>query len=289
MLTSPKTPRLSPYNAAADSRSNRPDVVFAHANGYPSQSYRKLLDPLAQQFTIYTIEHRPLWSVARAPRRLSWRAYADDLIQALEDHGGRPVWLVGHSMGAVVSVLVARQRPDLVVGLAALDPVLVPRNTWLALQFFTRVLRRDMPIVEVALRRPHHFESLEAAFAFYRSKRPFRRVSDDVLWDYVNAGHEPAPSHGVKLRWSGAWEACVYRSAPSIFGLLDALQLPMLGIAGKDSDVLDADRLCEWQRVAPQLELEVYEGGHLIPLEAPDRCAARISEFISAHQSPEHA
>jgi len=44
-----------------------------------------------------------------------------------------------------------------------------------------------------------------------------------------------------------------------------------------------------WQRAVPQLELEVYEGGHLIPLEAPDHCAARISEFISAHQSSEHA
>ena len=289
MLSSPKTPRLSPYNTAASSRSNRPGVVFAHANGYPSQSYRKLLDPLAQQFTIYTIEHRPLWSGERAPRRLNWQAYADDLIHALECDGGRPVWLVGHSMGAVVSVLVARQRPDLVVGLVALDPVLVPRNTWLAFQFFTRMLRRDMPIVKVALGRPHQFENLDAAFAFYRHKRPFRRVSDEVLWDYVKAGHESTPNHGVKLRWSGAWEACVYRSAPSIFGSLQALKLPMLGIAGKHSDVLDADRLGVWQRVVPQLELEVYEGGHLIPLEAPDRCAARISEFISAHQSPEHA
>lgn len=255
-------------------------VVFAHANGYPPGSYRALLAPIAEEYRLFTVEHRPLWSDEEVPRRLGWQVYADDLIATLDQARLGPVWLVGHSMGAVTGMLAALKRPDLFSGLAALDPVLLPLRYWLMAQLAGRIPGGEIPIAQIALKRPHHFQSHEAAFQFYRGKRPFRRLSDAVLWDYVYAGHREVPGHGVELCWSGAWEACVYRSAPSILYRLAKWQLPMLGIAGLESDVLSQSALQRWQRVVPGLELEVLPGGHLIPLEAPDACAARILDFL---------
>lgn len=260
-----------------------PTVVFAHANGYPPGSYRALLQPLAQSCRLFTIEHRPLWQGGAAPRTLRWSHYASDLIETLEREAEGPVWLAGHSMGAVTGLLAALRRPDLFSGLMALDPVLIPFNVWLIGQFMSHVLRGDIPIARVAIGRPHHFQGYEAAFQFYRSKRPFRRIADDVLWDYVHAGHEVVPGHGVQLSWSGAWEACVYRSAPYLMYRLGELTLPVLGIAGRDSDVLTEAALARWSSVAPATELEVLPGGHLIPLEAPEACADKMLTFMRTH------
>ena len=111
-------------------------------------------------------------------------------------------------------------------------------------------------MVRQALGRPRHFDSHDAAFAFYRSKRPFQRISDDVLWDYVRAGHAPAASGGVDLRWTGAWEACVYRSAPSMFRRLGGLRIPMLGIVGRDSAVFRPESIARWRQAVPEVEVQ---------------------------------
>lgn len=258
-----------------------PALVFAHANGYPPESYRALLNPLAGDFRVYTLEHRPFWQEGQAPRSLNWRVYARDLITTLERELDEPVFLVGHSMGAITGMLAALERPAMFRGLVALDPVLLPFGLWLAGRITTQVLRSDIPIAQKALSRPHQFQSHEAAFLFYRSKRPFRRVGDDVLWDYVVSAHREVTGHGVELRWSGAWEACVYRSAPWLFGRLSRLALPMMGVAGDSSDVLTPAALASWQAANPQLELHVLNGGHLIPLEAPEHCAALVGDFLA--------
>lgn len=257
-----------------------PTVVFLHANGYPPGSYRLLLEPLAAQLRLATVEHRPLWDARPPPRVLDWGHYADDLLATLARELPGPVWLMGHSMGAVTGVLAASRAPERVAGLIALDPVLLPEVAWLGARIANLTRSDRLAIVRRALSRPHTFESFETAFAFYRDKRAFQRLSDAALWDYVLAGHTEAQGHGVSLRWSGAWEACVYRSAPLVWRRLRRLQLPMLGIAGRDSDVLPGSIRLRWQRAVPQLELEVLEGGHLIPLEQPEACAARILEFF---------
>jgi len=258
-------------------------VVFAHANGYPPGSYQALLAPIAQHHDVLTMEHRPLWIGDAAPRTLSWNEYALDLAARIDRDAQGPVWLVGHSMGAVTGIIAALRRPDLVRGIVALDPVLVPFRYWLMARVMINVLRQNIPIAQRAENRPHHFQSYEAAFQFYRSKRPFQRVSDAVLWDYVRAGHREVPQHGVELRWSGAWEACVYRSVPYLFHRLRRLQIPMLGIAGNESDVLGSEALRQWQAAAPRLELEILTGGHLIPLERPEECGALVVDFIGRH------
>lgn len=265
--------------------SHRETLVFAHANGYPPDSYQALLAPLAQHHDVLTIEHRPLWVGDAAPRTLPWNEYALDLAARIDRDASGPVWLIGHSMGAVTGIMAALRRPDLFRGIIALDPVLVPFRHWLTSRLLINVFRQDIPIAQRALTRPHHFQSFEAAFQFYRSKRPFQRISDAVLRDYVQAGHREVPNHGVELRWSGAWEACVYRSVPFLFHRLKQLTVPMLGIAGNQSDVLNGAALDQWRSAVPQLELEILTGGHLIPLESPEECAALVVDFIERHRT----
>ena len=262
--------------------SDGPTVVFLHANGYPPESYRLLLETLSHGATVYTVEHRPLWISEPAPKRLSWQIYADDLIATLDQSPLGAVWLLGHSMGAVISLLIAERRPDLVRGLIAMDPVLLPRRLIWASRLLGLFSGDNMPMVKRALGRPHDFDSYEAAFDFYRGKRAFQRVSDAVLLDYVHSAHQASPEQRITLRWSGAWEACVYRSAGIVWPALGAIKMPMLGIAGSVSDVLSAPVLDRWQQKVKQLSLHVLSGGHLIPLEAPEQCAELIKDFISA-------
>ncbi len=269
----------APDNAAA-----RPVVVFAHANGYPPESYRTLFEPLLPHCRLMTVEHRPFWQSGPALTTQNWRVYADDLVETLKREATEPVFLVGHSMGAVIGMLAALQQPGLFRGIVALDPVLIPFKMWLPGQIL-RAVGKELPMVQSALRRPGCFDSHEAAFAFYRKKRPFRRVSDEVLWDYVLGGHATRDG-GVSLRWTGAWEACVYRSAPLMLSRLRGLRITTLGIVGRDSDVCRPGNLEKWQRAMPSAEIQAVEGGHLLPLENPGACVKLITPFLSREFEP---
>ena len=262
----------------------KPTLVFSHANGYPPEAYKALLDPLVDTFDIYTIEHRPFWSDQQPPTYLPWNEYSADLISTLDAAENGPVVLAGHSMGAVISMQTALARPDLCSKLVVIDPVLVPRGWWFVNQVLMRGLGRDLPMVTKAQNRPHEFPSYQEAFDFYRLKRPFSGISDEVLWDYVRAGHASRDDGSIVLRWSGGWEACVYRSAPSFMRSLRKIRKPICGIVGDASNVVRPLFKKRWQRAMPHLELHTLEGGHLIPFEKPDACSALMRQFLLQEQ-----
>lgn len=255
-------------------------AIFAHANGYPPGSYRSLLSGLAPAIDVRAVEHRPLWSDLPAPTFLSWQVYADDLIQRIEEHSQDPVWVIGHSMGAASALLAAVKRPELFLGIIALDPVLIPSKIWFWSLIYNRLKPNGIPMIAKALSRPHHFEDHQTAFDFYRSKRVFSNVDDDVLMDYVLAGHALAADGSVSLRHSGAWEACIYRSVPRMTRALRGLTCPMSILAGADSNVLSADRLRWAQNLNRRITTKIIPGGHLLPLEHPAKCAREILDII---------
>lgn len=260
-----------------------PAVVFAHANGYPPESYGSLLSALKGMGRVWTVEHRPFWTTDAAPTRLKWQCYADDLLETIQFHCDEPVWLIGHSMGAVSGMLAAGKAPSLFRGIVAIDPVLLLDQYYWPSQVITRLRPNSLPIVASALGRPHHFASHEAAFEFYRGKRIFGRISDEDLMAYVASAHAAEEGGGVRLRWSGAWEASVYRSCPRMWGTLSRLKLPTLGLIGSTSNVLDERGVKRWQQAQPHAELLTLDGSHLLPLEDPDRCADLSAEFIHRH------
>lgn len=257
-------------------------LVFAHANGYPPGSYRRFLEPFCASFTVAGYRHRPLWSDEAAPQRADWHLFARDLVQTLERRGGDPVWMMGHSLGAVVSMLAALQRPALFRGLILMDPVFLPSRQALSLRLTPGRTLRRLPLVRKTLQRPNRFDDLDAAFAFHRGKRAFAGMADEVLWDYVRAGTRSV-GNAVELAWSPAWEAAVYSSVPLVWPRLPRLRMPTLGLRGEGSDILTDKSLRRWGRLQPGVELHTCPGGHLLPLEHPEETAARALDFLARH------
>jgi len=256
-----------------------PPLLFVHANGYPPGAYRALLARLAPACSITALRQRPLWGQRTPPEPLRWDLFAEDL-QAVLARFDTPVWLLGHSLGAVVSLLAAGRAPAQVRGLLLLDPVFLPARWVLASRLTPLSRRQRMPMIRRALSRPEHFPDEQAAFDFYRGKRAFRGLDDVALRDYVRASKEPHPEGGLRLAWSAAWEAAVYANPPLIWHRLARVRLPMLGIRGAQSDTLTPAAFSRWARLQPQAQLHTCPGGHLFPLEQPAAAAQLILEFL---------
>ncbi|MEH6663379.1 MAG: alpha/beta hydrolase [Brevundimonas sp.] len=190
-----------------------PDMVFLHANGFNARTYRTLLKPLARTARILapdlrghgrsTLPAAPGW-------RRSWRDLRDDVAALIDTLEGPPVVLAGHSMGAVVALLAAGQRPDRVRAVVMLDPVILPRPAAFAmsLPLIGRTARR-YPLAANALRRRSRFESRRAAMEAYRGRGAFKGWPDAVLADYVADGFRDA-GDGVELACAPGWEASNY-------------------------------------------------------------------------------
>ena len=138
-------------------------------------------------------------------------------------------------------------------------------------------------MVRGALGRPHDFDSCDAAFAFYRSKRAFSAIADKELMDYVLAAHAPSDA-GVSLRFSGEWEACVYRSPPNAWGKLKQLQCPIHILGGANSYVI-TPKVAERLSRIPTVDYHTLDAGHLLPMERPEETAAFVTECISRYET----
>lgn len=257
-------------------------LCFAHANGFPSATYQVLLSSLAENFSVYTYEHLPIRESIAPYKGFRWQHFADDYIRYLETQA-EPLWLMGHSLGATVSALVAAKRPDLCRGLVLLDPIFLPFTKSLGMRFAPRSSLVKMPMVSKALTRPESFSNHDEAFQFHRRARAFKRFDDAALWHYIRAAFESVQT-GVRLRFPREWEAEVYMTAPFMWHRLSKVTRPTLGIIGAESDVIAPGMERQWRRAQPQLSLHKSPGGHLFPIEDPSSAIPLVRDFIQNHE-----
>lgn len=268
-----------------------PRLHFLHANGYPPEAYRPLLERLAANYAVMAMRMRPQWPdylPEADPAALSdWLPFADDLERFLETQAAAPVVGVGHSVGAVTTLRLALRRPELFSALALIDPVFFPPWTITAWGLFYHLglAYRLHPLVKSALRRRSAFDSRQAMFDNYRKKAIFSRLSDEGLWAYVDSLACPGPDGRVQLCYTPAWEARiyatgVYRDLP-LWRALPRLRLPLLVLRGADSDTFWETTARRLQRLLPAAQVVTLPAAtHLLPLEKPGETAAAILQFL---------
>jgi len=260
-----------------------PTLHFAHANGFPPGTYRKLLEELAVGHHVVAMAARPLWRDARPRPLRNWSAFAEDLRTELGRRDLRGIVGVGHSLGAVISLLAAAGDPGLFSAVVAIDPLIltgVRSIYWGAVKALG--LSGRIGIVRGARRRREMWSNRTEVRSSYASKRIFAGWESEVLDDYVDVGMVEVPQGGVRLRFPKECEARTFSAAPhNLWPELRRISVPTLFVQGEHSDTfVDAARTRVEREVPGSRTTVVPDSSHFVPMERPAELARVINEFL---------
>src|ERR1700691_2206630 len=104
-----------------------PAIVFVHGLGGTSNSFQMLLGALAG----FRCVRPDLPGSGRSPRpfqELTMEVFVEAIFDVVQKVGGGPAHLVGHSMGTLVGLHLAAQRPEWVKSLTLFGPIVEPSD-----------------------------------------------------------------------------------------------------------------------------------------------------------------
>lgn len=260
-------------------------LVFSHANGFPAGCYRVLFDIWrAAGWHVHALPqlgHDPAYPVTS-----NWPKLRDQLIAFIENDV-KPegqVMLAGHSLGGIVSLLVAARRPDLAAGLLLVDSPIV--GGWRAHSVRMAKAMRLMPRVspgKISRQRRHEWPDRAAVAAHFGGKGKFARWDPRVLADYVACGFEERDG-ATRLTFRREIETRIYDTLPHHLDALlkrRPLQCPTAFIAGTQSEELRQAGIKASKAIARR-HFAWMEGTHLFPFERPDDTAALVLQMLDA-------
>jgi len=263
-----------------DSGGTKPPLHLSHANGLPVSMYLPLMTQLAAHFRVMGLSLRGQDGLSEGIS--SWHRVAIDLAEFLETRAVGPVIGLGHSIGAVTTMLCAARRPDLFSSVVLLDPPIFPQR-WVTLFRVAGLLgqKRRFPPAARARRRRNGWPDRQQALDYFRTKDMFQGWQEEYLRAYVTYGLRPDPDGGTVLICPPEAEARGFENYPmDIWSWPRRLRTPTLLVRGQESNVLTAGTCKRFCRLCPDARTAVVEGaGHFIPMQRPDETIRLIRSF----------
>ncbi|MCA1900412.1 MAG: alpha/beta hydrolase [Chloroflexi bacterium] len=268
---------------------------FLHANGYPPECYKPLLELLKIRYRVFGMKLRPLWENTTPEDLDAWHPLSDDLLRFLNSNPSgvnKTIVGVGHSVGGVVTLRAALREPQRFRALILLDPVLFVPATLTAWKIVRdlKLGHKFHPKIKGALKRRRVFDNLDLVFQGYRSREVFKYMSDESLRAYIAGIVKPRAGGGFELAYSPEWEARIYLTGLRDFDLwrgLPSLQIPTLIIRGAETDTFLENAAKLVKKKNPQIQVETLERcTHLLPLERPQEVFDLIWKFLEALSAP---
>lgn len=278
--------QLPAINPGAAHEGRRPTIIFAHANGFPAGTYRVLFEAWrAAGYEVRAIER--IGHDASYPVTGNWPHLRQELADFVLREAEGPAFLVGHSLGGYLSLMVALEHRPLVAGLVMIDSPLIHGWKARALQFAKatgwapqvspgRVSRKRREIWSDAAEAHRHFES----------KPAFARWDTRVLADYVASGTVDAQGKR-RLAFDRRVETSIYNTLPHhLAGLVRRRppDCPVAFIGGSASAEVRQVGLAATRRLTHG-RMSQIDGSHLFPMERPDETAAAVLGQLEAMRS----
>lgn len=273
----------APADAWTDCGGSGPKIVFAHANGFPPETYGRIHTDLNRSYSVASFAARALWPGSDPSSISSWRDLARDLACELDRRNvGRAIG-VGHSLGSVLSVYAAATDPDRYRALVLIDPVVFTGSRALLWGVFKGLgFGNRLPLIRGARKRRDWFRDLDEVRRSWARKKVFASWDPEVLEDYIRSGFVPKGDGGVTLRYPKAWEARIFELTPaSVWRELAALEIPMLFIRGESSDTFLPEAAGRVRRSLPGARVVELAGcSHFVPMERPQKVSSVITEWL---------
>ena len=159
-------------------------IVFAHGNSFPASTYRVLFKHLRNRgFRVKAVEkfgHVPQYPVSNNWPHLVQQL--TDFAEAEVRSAGEPAFLVGHSLGGMLSLMAAAQHPKLARGVVLVDAPVI--GGWRAKTLDvikTAQMVGSLSPGSVSRRRRNSWPDIESALEHFRQKKPFAGWDEQVL------------------------------------------------------------------------------------------------------------
>jgi alpha-beta hydrolase superfamily lysophospholipase len=186
---------------------------------------------------------------------------------AREKHRQLPIYLLGHSMGGLISIRYSLEKPAGLAGAIISSPALGTHPEFkppLFLKLMVSILSRLAPRLLVA------------------SDLDTRAISRDpaVVKAYID---DPLVSQKISTRWYGE----IMKSMKKAHKSAASLRIPMLLMQSGDDRLVDPAAPGRWAKAAPNglVELVVWDGLYHEMFNEPekDRVRARLIEWLDGH------
>ena len=237
---------IGPVHMWYETRGAGEPLVLLHGGLDSNAAWVGQLDALAKHFLVFAPERRGHGHTPDVEGPISYQVMAEDTAAFIDEVVGRPVHLVGWSDGAILSLVVALARPDLVLKL-----VLIGGDADVSAY---------VPEFREAARQPADSEMFQ----------PFRAIYGAVSPD--GPDHWPVVFSKLTRMW---------QREPHIpltdLGQIRARTLVMTG----DDDLVRLEHSVAMYRAISNAELAVIPGAsHAAPMEKPDLVNHILTEFL---------
>jgi len=262
----------------------QPPLFFLHANSYSAKMYHSFLQPLFYEYDILAPD-LPGHGESRWDGLIhAWQDLANYYIRILEKTAPqKPMVGMGHSIGGIVLMLMAIQRPDWFSKLILLDPVLLPRPLlWVIGALRLLSLSGSIPIAKSAERRKSHFPSKQAAMDHYRRKAVFSNWEPGLLEAYVETCIHETNDGTAQLSCNPSLESSIYQSIPvNVWELPIRLHNEALIMVGEHSDTINQRGVQRLKQLKGNHVVKLIAGGHLFPFEKSAESMSLVKEFLA--------
>lgn len=260
----------------AESATGTPPLVFSPGNGFPVQAYRPALAALPPDVTLHALNPQGHGGSTTPERIENWDGLLADLRAYVETCAGPPAILVGHSMGAMLSLRLAAEAPALVAGLLLLEPPLrLERGQALP----PEEVGPRRAFIDRARNRRDTWESRAAAAEWFAGSVVYR------LWDagaraaFVEHALVEQPGGAVRLATPPWLEADLYETVPQqeLYEWAGAARCPAVLYRGLDSVAASVAAFETLADALPVATVWPVPGTHTFPMEHPAETARALA------------